>query len=725
MFSLSNDASSKPSFIIYDGTASSTAIVAPNVLNVGVWYHLAVSYNSTDNKVIIYVNGDSVVAGISTKNISQVIGTRTQSYLGYSAWGDRSDVLMDEVRFWDVALSSTTINTNKDKMFSTAHPLASHLLARYTFEGNANNMNGSATYNGVLNNANTNVTTTAPYNWTWLPSGTATTNTITQSPTNTTTYNLVYTASNGCTVSKNYTINIGKLFVDSSKILGLNNGSSWDNAFTRLDSALKPRACLNEIWVANGTYKPTNGTNRDSSFVIPNGVKVYGGFAGGEINLGDRNIITNHTILSGDIGLQNNSADNSYHVVSIRNVNTNTLLDGFTITSGQGASGSNLYGNNGDGAGLYINYPNSGLTASPTIANCIIEDNNGNYGVGAFVEGRGLNTISKPVFNDCIFRKDTANNNGGAVGYYGADDNDTAVFNKCLFVRNKATNGGGIMVDGNAQLTITNCVLDSNRADNQGAGVYTVFGNKNIIANSVFTNGFTINGGSAILSSTNSFTKIINCTMFGNKQGVNNSAVYNYNCNTDIKNTIIQGSNGNAGSSIFNSGTVTESVTYSNIQLATGVYTGLGNINKSPLFKDSLNLKGADENWFTNDDGLTLKSTSLLLNAGSNAAIPVGITTDIANNNRINFSTVDIGAYEFNIANCTGINTWIGVVSTDWNNAANWTCNIPTATDEVVIKSAAPFMPIVNANASIKKITVQAGASVIVATGKTLTLLGN
>jgi len=43
---------------------------------------------------------------------------------------------------------------------------------------------------------------------------------------------------------------------------------------------------------------------------------------------------------------------------------------------------------------------------------------------------------------------------------------------------------------------------------------------------------------------------------------------------------------------------------------------------------------------------LTLSSLSKAINAGSNALIPSGITTDLAGNARIQFVTVDIGAYE-------------------------------------------------------------------------------
>ena len=113
---------------------------------------------------------------------------------------------------------------------------------------------------------------------------------------------------------------------------GTNNGASWTNAYTDLQSALGASPCT-EVWVAAGTYKPTTGTDRTATFQLKNGVAVYGGFAGTETARDQRNPATNVTILSGDIG--NDAADatatNSYHVVTGA---TGATLDGFTITAG-------------------------------------------------------------------------------------------------------------------------------------------------------------------------------------------------------------------------------------------------------------------------------------------------------------------------------------------------------------------------------------------------------
>ena len=84
---------------------------------------------------------------------------------------------------------------------------------------------------------------------------------------------------------------------------GSNNGTSWTNAYTDLQSALANYPACTDVYVARGTYQPTATTDRTISFNIKPGVFVYGGFAGTEAALGDRNLTINQTILSGDIGV--------------------------------------------------------------------------------------------------------------------------------------------------------------------------------------------------------------------------------------------------------------------------------------------------------------------------------------------------------------------------------------------------------------------------------------
>ena len=142
---------------------------------------------------------------------------------------------------------------------------------------------------------------------------------------------------------------------------GSGDGSSWANASDDLSWFVQaPFPPGDEIWVAAGTYLPNRKPNdpflistdpRDVAFYLKDGIKLYGGFAGTETNINQRNITANVTILSGNIGIAAVDTDNCYHVVVSSSINStdSVTIDGFTITAGnannQTNSFLNVYGN--------------------------------------------------------------------------------------------------------------------------------------------------------------------------------------------------------------------------------------------------------------------------------------------------------------------------------------------------------------------------------------------
>ncbi len=170
---------------------------------------------------------------------------------------------------------------------------------------------------------------------------------------------------------------------------GANDGSSWANAFTDLQSALGASTCT-EVWVAGGTYLPTSVATRSATFQLKNGVALYGGFAGTETSRSQRDWTRNLTILSGELGAVDYLFDNSYHVVTGA---TGATLDGFTVRDGY----ANIYPDapifDKYGAGMY------NQNSSPTIQNVIFEHN------GAQLGGPAMHNVnSSPVISDVIFR---------------------------------------------------------------------------------------------------------------------------------------------------------------------------------------------------------------------------------------------------------------------------------------------------------------------------------
>src|SRR5690606_282386 len=98
---------------------------------------------------------------------------------------------------------------------------------------------------------------------------------------------------------------IGRFYVDDHAS-GDHDGSSWPDAFTKLQDALVRAKDGDEIWIAAGIYYPDEGIGQTacaqySTFNILPGVSVYGGFAGTETELEERDWEASPTVLSGDI----------------------------------------------------------------------------------------------------------------------------------------------------------------------------------------------------------------------------------------------------------------------------------------------------------------------------------------------------------------------------------------------------------------------------------------
>ncbi|MCP4709692.1 MAG: hypothetical protein GY869_13790, partial [Planctomycetes bacterium] len=176
------------------------------------------------------------------------------------------------------------------------------------------------------------------------------------------------------------------IYVDSTATGGANIGTSWEDAFTSLQDGLDQAKIGHEIWVATGTYKPTFDYglgigDRGKHFRMVNRVKIFGGFAGGETQRGQRHVVGNPTVLSGDIGVLDDNSDNCYsvfyHPVGFT-LEPNAVLDGFTITAGNAddSVGPPYYAY---GGGMYNH------SSSPTLIGCTFSDNYGGaYGGGMY-----------------------------------------------------------------------------------------------------------------------------------------------------------------------------------------------------------------------------------------------------------------------------------------------------------------------------------------------------
>ncbi|AXE21995.1 hypothetical protein DR864_29460 (plasmid) [Runella rosea] len=269
----------------------------------------------------------------------------------------------------------------------------------------------------------------------------------------------------------------GIVYVNASAS-GSNNGSTWANAFTDLQAALTLAStypsCVSQIWVAAGTYKPTTGTDRTISFVMKNGVAIYGGFPNsGNPTFADRNWVTNVTTLSGDIGTVGNNSDNSYNVINNdgKGLNTTAVLDGFTISGGNANHPSSQAQSMGGG----IN--NTG--SSPTIQNCLISDNSANFAGGGIVL---LSTGStKAQLTNCLFRNNTSSQ-GGAIFVQDA----SCMYVNCAFQNNNNTGqnnfiGTAILFNNTSTSGMSSQLINCSFRGNTGSTTLHKTGNNHVV----------------------------------------------------------------------------------------------------------------------------------------------------------------------------------------------------------------------------------------------------
>ncbi|HEU4744872.1 MAG TPA: hypothetical protein VFS61_06530, partial [Anaerolineales bacterium] len=138
-----------------------------------------------------------------------------------------------------------------------------------------------------------------------------------------------------------------------------------------------------EVWVKAGTYFP--GEDRMNTFELRDGVAIYGGFAGTETARAQRDLGFHFSILDGDIGTKGVARDNVYHVVSSYNTDSTAVLDGFTVTGGNGD-------NNENGGGIY------NADSNPTLRNLYIYNNTASVGGGMY-NYRGSPTLTNITFS--------------------------------------------------------------------------------------------------------------------------------------------------------------------------------------------------------------------------------------------------------------------------------------------------------------------------------------
>ncbi|HRF58552.1 MAG TPA: DUF1565 domain-containing protein [Fimbriimonadaceae bacterium] len=433
------------------------------------------------------------------------------------------------------------------------------------------------------------------------------------------------------------------------------SGASWGQAKLTIAAALAIAQPGDQVFVRTGTYF--------ERVTLPNGVALYGGFAGTESNPGQRAIASNPTVMDGQSGGR---------VIRIAGavVTSNTVVDGLTIQNGSADRGAGIFFETGNPQIRFSSFLNNAATlqggglgfdsGSPSVA--------GNLFQGNTVTTMGLTSTAM----------------GGGIG---ANDLMSASIEKNHFINNTVTMigdfseglGGGIgFYDGSP--TIRWNLFQGNRIESfsdtgqaSGAGVYFygLPGSPQILANQFLDNscfamgiGATA-GGASVYGYTGSSTIASNlmarstCTYEGFFSGPDGGAISLYEgSHAVISNTITGTLAEDQGAIAIWTG---DAVVFNNILSGntSGLFTGCAGNADYNLYHnngafDTSGTLGLGTNCVQNDPNFVdpflsdfrLQQSSAARDTGDDSVIVAG-WTDADVLSRIFGGRTDRGAFEF------------------------------------------------------------------------------
>jgi hypothetical protein len=363
----------------------------------------------------------------------------------------------------------------------------------------------------------------------------------------------------------------GPIYVDADSLTD-GPGDSWATAYHHLQDALAAAGSGDEIRIAAGTYRPDESTanptgtgDRAAAFSLINGVSIYGGYAG--YGAGDPDLR--------DIELYE------------------TILSGDLAEN----DGPGAFENNDENARHIFYHPAGTSLGSTAVLGGVTVTGGNADGSGSHGYGGGMyNNNSSPTVSNCTFSGNSSAMQAGGGMY---NNNSSPTVSNCTFSGNSAYFGGG-MCNFSSSPTVSNCTFSGNAAA-YGGGMYN-----------------------ANISST-----VSNCTFSGNSAQYDGGGMYNaVSSSTVVSNCVLWGNTASSGSQIYDESSAMI-LTYSCIEGGWGDPSDF-NIDADPRFVR--NPDAGSNGWDGVDDDygdLHLRSDSPCIDAGDNAAIPPGVTTDL------------------------------------------------------------------------------------------------
>ena len=283
------------------------------------------------------------------------------------------------------------------------------------------------------------------------------------------------------------------------------DGASWQRAIS-LPKALEKAAYGEEIWLRKGTYDitataQTREAQQLSTFSVPSGLRLYGGFSGTETDLSQRNPDRHSAILSGK--------NIAHHVVTIPQRSEKVWLHGLTIERGNANGTQDKHQR---GAGLYIE-------GEAILVKVSVRHHAAQRGAGLWVGGSAF------VDENCDIHHNIASEHGGGIA---VDERGMLHAFGATVRNNQGLRGVGLYNAGAAILVRSQFKDNPARTNTYGAGIYnsgylymlscTLSGNGNSRANNTKGGGIYLTG--------NKTTKLLNLTLMQNVASAQGGGIY-------------------------------------------------------------------------------------------------------------------------------------------------------------------------------------------------------
>ena len=400
------------------------------------------------------------------------------------------------------------------------------------------------------------------------------------------------------------------------------------------------------------------------------GIAVGGLSAGGEVTLTDSVVSGNSTGSDG-----NGGGIFAGYITLINSIVSGNSTGELGSTVGNG-NGGGIYGSSGvtvidsivsgnssvgDGGAIHSFFGGVSLISSTVSGNSSGESGGGidasfgdvsliNSAVNGNVSGQGGGGISGDSVSSS---NSTINDNSSGYGGGGISAGDVSLTNSTVSGNAAARDGGGIRA---SDVSLTGSTVSGNisRSRYGGGGISSRDGNVSLTNSTVSSNASDVDGGG--IRADGSTVLLVNSTVTGNTSAAVGGGIRFGNSNGNFQNSESLTLNNSIVASNEDDGTTPDisaslsrlTVEHSLIGDTTGfeitATTGTGNIlNQSALLGPL-----ADNGGLTQTHALLAGSPAL--DAGSNAIVSAaGLTTDQRGETRIEFGTVDIGAFEVGV----------------------------------------------------------------------------